>query len=96
MIKIRFSQRAVQDLIDILTYSLTEGFSTSTEVVDEIEQRIKTFATQPRSGVKGREPGTREWFLDPLPFVVSYTLQPNEKHPKELHILNIVHGARRH
>ncbi|MGY1425671.1 type II toxin-antitoxin system RelE/ParE family toxin [Lysobacter sp. A289] len=94
-LRLRYTDEAQQDLREVLRYGMSEGFPDTLAVVNEIEQRISTLASHPAAGRKGREPGTREWVLGGLPFIVVYALHPHEQTPSEVHILNIVHGARR-
>lgn len=91
--RLRYTEAARADLRDIVRFGVAEGLGTARAIVDEIEQRLRTLSELPYSGREGREPGTREWVLPPLPFVVVYRLEPSQA-PREIHILNIVHGAR--
>lgn len=91
--RLRYTDAAREDLRDIVRYGLAEGLGVATAIVNEIDQRLRTLATQPNSGRKGRIPGTREWVLAPLPFIVVYRLEPAQA-PTEAHVINIVHGAR--
>lgn len=84
---LRYSDDALEDLRGIVDYGLAEGFGSAMVVVDEIDQRLRTLATQPDSGRKGRVPGTREWVLAPLPFIVIYRLQ------EDVVVLRVLHGA---
>jgi toxin ParE1/3/4 len=88
-VRLRYTVAAREDLRDIVRYGLAESLGSARTIIDEIDQRLRALATQPQSGRKGREPGTREWVLAPLPFIAVYRLESTE-----LHIINIVHGAR--
>jgi len=92
-VRLRYTEAAREDLRDIVYYGLTEGLGSARTIVEVIDQRLRTLATQPQSGRKGREPVTREWVLAPLPFIAVYRLEPAEA-PTEIHVINIVHGAR--
>ncbi len=93
-LKLRYTDEAQQDLREVLRYGVEAGFPDTLAVVNEIEPRISTLASHPSAGRGGREPDTREWVLGGLPFIVVYSLHPDEAAPTEVHILNIIHGAR--
>jgi addiction module RelE/StbE family toxin len=87
--RIRWTPAAAADLEQINGY-LTErlpNFRRSTML--RIYESVQSLRRMPNKGRLGREAGTRELVLVPLPYIVAYRVKKDE-----IAILHIHHGAR--
>ena len=86
--RIRWTPAAVADLEQIHNY-LTErmpNFAHSTIV--RVYGAVQSLKRMPNRGRPGRELGTRELVLAPLPYIVAYRVKDDE-----FAILHVHHGA---
>ncbi len=87
--RIRWTQPAAHDLIQICDYIETHGSSaTARRVALSIHERIDTLAEFPERGRPGRMQNTRELVLTGLPYLAVYRLKGTDAE-----ILRILHGA---
>jgi addiction module RelE/StbE family toxin len=86
--RIRWTPAAAADLEQIKDY-LTEHMSEHTEAtVLRLYASIRSLKGMPNRGRSGRETGTRELVLTPLPYIVVYRINGDA-----VEILHLHHGA---
>ena len=87
--RIRWTPAAAADLEQINSY-LTERLpNLRRSTMLRITNSIQSLRRMPSKGRPGREAGTRELVLTPLPYIVAYRVKDDE-----IAILHIHHGAR--
>ena len=64
----------------------------ATAVIERIRSAAELLRDFPRLGREGREPGTREWVVRGLPYIVVY--ESDVSNTNELLLLAVFHGAR--
>ena len=89
--RLRFSQEARAQITQIHAYIAERNPRAATAVVERIHTATELLREFPRIGHEGREPGTREWVVKRLPYIIVYELGMPE--PDDLMILAIFHGA---
>jgi plasmid stabilization system protein ParE len=62
----------------------------ATRVVARIRTAAERLVEQPEMGRTGATPGTREWVVKGLPYIIVYQLQAERD---ELIVLGVYHGA---
>jgi toxin ParE1/3/4 len=86
-----WSRRATADLIDLRRYIALDNPAAAIRmvqiVVSTVEDRLTAF---PRSGRRGRVPGTYELVIPRTPFIVPYRITA-----QTVTILRVYHAARR-
>jgi toxin ParE1/3/4 len=87
---IRWTPEAVSNLEGILLYIAEDKPEAAQETATEIYRRIEALLTFPNRGRAGREPGTRELVMSPLPYIAVYRVEQ-----AAIQILRIWHGAQR-
>ncbi len=85
---IRWSQEAEADLLDIQTYIAQDNEAAAIRIALDITDRAQTLDDHPLAGRKGRYPGTREWVLTGLPFVLVYSVGEGD-----VEIVAVLHHA---
>jgi toxin ParE1/3/4 len=88
LVRIRYTIEARRDLANIHDYISERNPEAASRVVERIRAAIDLLSEFPRIGHAGRAPGTREWVVKGLPYVIVH-----EPHEDELVILAIFHGA---
>jgi plasmid stabilization system protein ParE len=88
--RVRWTTDATDDLERICDYIATSRPNAAQKVAASIVRRIGDLETFPQLGRHGRVEGTRELTFASLPFVAVY-----EVLTEEVHVLRILHGARR-
>jgi plasmid stabilization system protein ParE len=91
-LKLRYSAKARAQLSLIHSYIAEHNPRAATAVVERIRAAAELLQEFPRLGRDGREPGTREWVVRGLPYIVVYELDVSG--PDELMVLAVFHGAR--
>ncbi|HYA15827.1 MAG TPA: type II toxin-antitoxin system RelE/ParE family toxin [Bryobacteraceae bacterium] len=86
---IRWTPGAVADLEIISDYIAGDNPAAALRTVRAIFSRIEELKRFPLRARKGREAGTRELVLTPLPYVVAYRVAEDV-----VEILHVHHGAR--
>ena len=87
---IRWTEEAAANLEHISLYIAEDNLEAALKTVSTIYERIEQLSTFPNRGRMGREPGTRELVLSPLPYIVAYRVKEST-----VEILHIWHGAQR-
>lgn len=86
---VRWSAPAADDLEEIVAFIRRDGDERARRVAREIHKKAESLAVFPNRGRIGREPGTRELTISPLPFLIVYRVLP-----KAVEVARIIHGAR--
>jgi toxin ParE1/3/4 len=89
-VRIRWTPEAFANLESIVLYIAEESSESAQKTADDIYQRIEHLVTFPNRGRPGREPGTRELVMSPLPYIAVYRVSDNT-----VEILQLWHGARK-
>jgi len=85
---IRWTPEATTDLEHIGQHIAENHPEAALKTVRSLFSRIKDLVTFPNRGRKGREEGTRELVLSPLPYITVYRVTDSA-----IEILHIWHGA---
>ncbi|MGE3646239.1 MAG: type II toxin-antitoxin system RelE/ParE family toxin [Beijerinckiaceae bacterium] len=89
--KVRFTEAAVRDLMNLHAYVSHENPIAAGRLLDRIvdlaEMQLAAF---PNSGRQGRSPNTRELVISGTPYIVAYRVLADE-----VQILAVIHGSRR-
>jgi addiction module RelE/StbE family toxin len=88
MRRVVWSDDALDDLDDAMSYIGADSPVAAHLVVDRIEAAINLLAEMP-VGRFGRVKGTYEWHVRRTPYVASYSLTD-----ETLHLLHVLHGSR--
>ena len=81
--------KAKQDLLLIKDYMSKDSAGIANQVISRIVLSIKSLMNNPRLGKPGRIKGTRELFLDDLPYTIPYQVQDSK-----IQILRVFHQSR--
>lgn len=87
--RIRFTPRARDDLIEINDYIAVENPHAARRVASTIRDQVRILATHPLLGRRGEVPGTRELVIDRYPYLLAYRINGDT-----VEILAIWHTAR--
>lgn len=87
--RIRFTPRSRDDLIEIHDYIAAENPAAARRVVGAIRQQIRILADHPFLGRRGQIPDTRELVISHYPFLVAYRV-----HGEMIDVLTVWHTAR--
>ena len=88
MRRVVWSDEALDDLDDAMSYIGVDNPAAAHLVIDRIAAAIDLLAEMPVGRI-GRVKGTHEWHVQRTPYVVSYSLTD-----ETLHILHVIHGSR--
>ncbi len=86
--RIRWTDEAAENLRQIGFHIARTSPAASRRVTADIYQQVKGLIPMPHRGRTGREPGTRELVLTPLPYIVTYEISGDA-----VFILRLHHGA---
>ena|SRR5207248_5860140 len=89
--KLRFSPRAIQDLIDIADYIRERNPATSLRVRAAILDSLRNLVLFPEIGRRQTVQGVRKLVARKYPYLVYYTINPAAE---EIIVLSIQHPAR--
>ena len=89
--RLRVSAEARAQIAQIYAYIAERNPRAATAVVERIHAASELLREFPHIGHEGREPGTREWVVRRLPYIIVYELGIPE--PNDLMILAVFHGA---
>jgi toxin ParE1/3/4 len=88
---VRYTQTATNDIRAAYTYIRHESNTqTANEVLAQVARAAESLIDFPAQGRAGRIESTRELIIPETPFVLAYRVAKNE-----IHILALIHGARR-
>jgi len=85
---IRWTEEATANLEHISLYIAEDNPEAALQTVNTIYERIEQLRDFPNRGRIGREKGTRELVLAPLPYIIAYRVVESG-----VQILHIWHGA---
>lgn len=88
MRRVVWSDDALDELDDAMTYIAADSPATAHLVIDRIQAAIDLLADMPVGRI-GRVKGTYEWHVQRTPYVVAYSLTDDA-----LHIVHVIHGSR--
>ena len=92
MAVVLWTERAEQDLEDILTYYLSAaGVRVAKSIYGRIRTQVQSLKQFPERARPGRVAGTREYVIARLPFIAVIQVQGDA-----VFILDIVHTARKY
>jgi toxin ParE1/3/4 len=87
--KVRYSQRAADDLVDIFSYIANENPFAAARVVDRIEAVASSLGDRPGMGTVTDQQSIRRFPVSGTPYLIFY-----EVFEDEVAIIHIRHGAR--
>jgi toxin ParE1/3/4 len=90
-VKLRFTAEALEHIAAIYSYIRDRNPIAATQVVARIRSVAQQLAEFPRMGHVGRVPGTHEWVVRGLPYII--VDQTGATDPDEVLILGIFHAA---
>jgi len=90
-VKLRFTTEAREHIAAIYSYIQDRNPAAATQVVARIRFAAEQLTEFPRMGHAGRVPGTQEWVVRGLPYIIVY--QADGTDPEEVLILGIFHAA---
>jgi plasmid stabilization system protein ParE len=85
---IRWTTEAVANLENLCLHIAEDSPPAAFKTANEIYEGIEELVVFPNRGRKGREEGTRELVLAPLPYIAIYRVKDST-----VEILHIYHGA---
>ena len=88
MIRIRWTLAAAQDLQGIDEYLRLHHPNYRQPTLRKLYETIRSLKTSPNRGRAGREPGTRELVVSPLPYIAIYRVNGDT-----IEVLRVYHGA---
>jgi toxin ParE1/3/4 len=90
--RVRYRRRAQLDIENIHEYIEKRNRKAATDVVARIRHAADRLGTLPYMGHLGRVPGTYEWVVVGLPYVIVYEI---DAPADEVAIIAVFHGAQR-
>ena len=91
-VRLRFTAEAREHIAAIYGYIRDRNPVAATQVVARIRFAAEQLAEFPRMGHIGRVPGTHEWVVRGLPYIIVY--QTGASDPDEVLVLGIFHAAK--
>ena len=88
--KLVFDAKALSDLEAIYDWISTDTPALARDVVDRVFGSIERLSLFPQMGRVGIVPGTREWVVPRLPYIVVYEVHDTTD---ELVVIAVFHGA---
>jgi plasmid stabilization system protein ParE len=88
--KVRFSLEAQLHISAIFNYINERNPLAARRVVARIRQAAERLGDFPYMGRVGLAPGTREWVVSGLPYIIVYEAHPQTN---EIIVLGVYHGA---
>jgi addiction module RelE/StbE family toxin len=89
---LRYSARAQAQLIAISDYIRERNPKAAARVGDAIREAAELLQYLPELGRPGLSPGTREWVVRGLPYILVYEVNSEMD---EIVVLSVFHGAQR-
>ncbi len=88
--RVRYRRRARDDIDNIREYIEQHNPRAAIEVAGRIRSAADRLGAWPYIGHAGREPGTHEWIVVGLPYVIVYEV---DEAADEVAIIAVFHGA---
>ncbi len=89
--RLRYTAQAREHIAGIYQYIGERNHVAATNVIARIRLAAERLTEFPRIGHTGRVPGTLEWVVRGLPYIIVYEIGVTE--PDEVLILGVFHGA---
>lgn len=89
---VNLTPQARDDLVAIKEWIEADDPRAAERVVSRILQTIEMFGHFPMLGYEGREPGTREFSVVGLPYIIVYAIASET----ELNVLTVIHARRQY
>ena len=89
--KLRFAAQARSHIQSIGRYIARDNMTAAQSVVRRIRAAARRLQRNPYMGHEGGAPGTREWVVRGLPYIIVYEVREQNE---ELVVLAVFHGAR--
>ena len=90
-VRLRFTAEAREHIAAIYSYIRERNPTAATQVVARIRLAAERSAEFPRMGHVGRVPGTHEWVVRGLPYIIVYEIGLTD--PDEVLVLGVFHAA---
>jgi toxin ParE1/3/4 len=90
-VRLRFTAEAREHIAAIYSYIRDRNPVAATQVVGRIRAAAERLTEFPRIGHVGRVPGTHEWAVRGLPYIIVY--QTDGTDPDEVLVLAVFHAA---
>jgi len=90
-VRLRFSEEARDHISAIHSYIKDRNSAAATQVAARIRSAASQLAEFPRMGHAGRVPGTHEWVVRGLPYIIVYEIGVADR--DEVLILGVFHAA---
>jgi addiction module RelE/StbE family toxin len=88
--KVDFDAKAARDLEHIFAWIAEDNAKAAQAVVERILASAERLGEFPEMARQGRVPGTREWVVPRLPYIIVYETHWDRD---ELTVIGIFHGA---
>lgn len=88
--RLRWSQAALADLIELRAYIAQDRPQAATSVARRILDTVSHLERFPKMGRPGRVAGTRELVVSRTPYLVPYRIREDT-----IELLRVLHGARK-
>lgn len=88
--KLVFDDQALVDLEGILNWIARDSPATARIVVDRLFSSTELLTSFPFMGHAGRSPGTLEWVVPRLPYIVIYEVDQEQGY---VVVIGVMHGA---
>jgi len=92
VIRLRWAELAYQDLQNISDYLFENSPENAEKLVFTIHEAASALLVFPNRGRMGKKPGTCEFVIPSLPYILVYKVEPVID-PGIVHIVRILHGA---
>lgn len=89
-LKLHYSERAIAQIDAIYSYVARHNPVAASMVVEQIRSAAERLREHPRIGHQGAVPGTLEWVVKGLPYIIVYDL---DARPDEVMVVNVFHEA---
>lgn len=90
-VRLRYTSEARQHIAAIHDYIAERNQAAAMRVIERIRAAISRLGEAPHIGRRGAVPGTQEWIVRGLPYIIVYQADPDRD---ELTVLDVFHGAR--
>ena len=88
--KLVFDDQAIADIANIFSWIAQDSPFTAKTVVDRLFSSIELLISFPLMGHVGRDPGTLEWVVPRLPYIVVYEV---DRVQERVIVTAVFHGA---
>jgi toxin ParE1/3/4 len=97
MTRLRWTEPASQDFLGIVEWIKARNPAAAAKVGQHILDSVEGLVDHPLMGKPGRSPNTRELVITSYPYLIVYSVEPDEERtpdqPKTVILLRVLHGA---